>query len=81
MKAITQAGFTKDTHLAGSLEKLEAYLRDRLHGRACAVSLALRDNGLVLKGRSHSYYVKQLAQHFLMQRTTLPILANEIEVA
>jgi len=80
MKAIKDTGFPESTEAANSLEKLEAYLRDQLHGRNCAVSLCMRENGLVLRGRSHSYYVKQLAQHFLMCRTTLPILANEIEV-
>jgi len=81
MTAIKQIGTSKNGEAAGSLELLEAYLRDQLQGRNCAVSLSVRDNGLVLTGRSHSYYVKQLAQHFLMRRTTLPILANEIEVA
>jgi len=71
MKAIKDTGFPESTEAANSLEKLEAYLRDQLHGRNCAVSLCMRENGLVLRGRSHSYYVKQLAQHFLMCRTTL----------
>jgi hypothetical protein len=39
-----------------------------------------RDNGLVLKGHSRTYYAKQLAQHAVMEATQLPILANEIEV-
>jgi len=81
MTATKQIGGGKNSEAASSLETLETYLRHQLQGRNCAISLSLRDDGLVLRGRSHSYYVKQLAQHFLMCRTTLPILANEIEVA
>jgi hypothetical protein len=42
--------------------------------------MALRD-GLVLRGRAHTYDAKQLAQHAAMESTTLPILENEIVVA
>jgi hypothetical protein len=38
------------------------------------------EDGLLLRGYSHSYYVKQLAQHAVMQATNLRIVANEIEV-
>jgi hypothetical protein len=40
----------------------------------------VRDGGLVLRGRAHTYYAKQLAQHAVMDNHPLPILANEIEV-
>jgi hypothetical protein len=43
--------------------------------------LVVRDRGLVLRGRALSYYVKQLAQHAVMQTTRLPIRNNEIEVS
>jgi len=36
--------------------------------------------GLVLTGRTCTYYVKQLAQHAVMEFVDLPILANDIEV-
>jgi hypothetical protein len=61
--------------------QLEAQVQQRLNGRACNVRLALRDNGLVLRGCARSYYAKQLAQEAVMKTTVLPILANEIEVA
>jgi hypothetical protein len=34
----------------------------------------------ILQGRALRYYAKQLAQHSVMTATTLPIVANEIEV-
>lgn len=62
------------------LEQLEAHVRCRLIGRVHDIQLHGREKGLVLKGRSHTYYAKQLAQHVLMKATALPIVANEIEV-
>jgi hypothetical protein len=39
-----------------------------------------RSNGVILQGNTGTYYAKQLAQHTIMEVTSLPILANEIEV-
>jgi hypothetical protein len=39
-----------------------------------------RDGGLVLRGRTHTYYVKQLVQHSVLQVCARGALANEIEV-
>lgn len=36
--------------------------------------------GLVLRGRTCTYYAKQLTQHAVMELTEFPILANEIDV-
>lgn len=60
--------------------QLETQIRGQLSGRVRGVQLLVRDNGLVLKGRARDFYAKQLAQHLVMRGTTLPILANEIEV-
>jgi hypothetical protein len=35
---------------------------------------------LVLCGHAHTYYAKQLAQHAVMEASSLPIRANEIDV-
>ena len=43
--------------------------------------LVVVDKGLILRGYAHTYYAKQLAQHWVMEATRLPILANEIEVS
>jgi hypothetical protein len=61
--------------------QIEAYVRHRLAGRVRDFRVLIRDRGLVLRGRAPTYYVKQLAQHAVMERVGLPILANEIEVS
>ena len=43
--------------------------------------LVFRDQGLVLRGHVHTYYAKQLAQHAVMEASSLPIRANEMEVS
>jgi len=64
-----------------TVDELESRLRSEFNGRVRGMRLLMRDGGLVLRGRARSFYVKQLAQHLLMRTTSLPILANEIEVA
>lgn len=39
-----------------------------------------RGDGLILKGRTRTYYAKQMAQQLVM-RSNQRVLANEIEVA
>lgn len=60
--------------------ELEARVRDRLGGRVRDFQLLVLEGGVILQGRAQTYYLKQLAQHAVMEATTLPILANEIEV-
>jgi len=38
------------------------------------------DRGLILRGRARSYYLKQIAQHTVMETFHMPVMANEIEV-
>ena len=66
---------------ATKLDNLEAHVQSRLGGRVRYLEVLFRGEGIVLKGRAHSYYVKQLAQHAVMQTSDYPILANEIEVS
>jgi hypothetical protein len=60
--------------------QLETHVQSRLNGRVRHLRLAARGCGLILTGRARTYYAKQLAQHAVMEATSLPILANEIEV-
>jgi hypothetical protein len=62
------------------IDRLELQVRVRLGSRVHDLQVLGRDNGLVLQGRSRTYYGKQLAQHAVMEATALPIVANEIEV-
>jgi hypothetical protein len=69
-----------DSTLSPELERLHAHVQGRLGGQVRNLRLFLRGNGLVLQGRARTYYVKQLAQHMVMQAAEYPIQANEIEV-
>jgi hypothetical protein len=60
--------------------EMEAHIQCRLGGHVHEFRLVVVDRGLILRGRAHTYYAKQLAQHAVMEATGLPILANEIEV-
>jgi hypothetical protein len=63
-----------------ALTRIEEHVRDRLTGRVSDFQLVLRDGGFVLRGRVHTYYAKQLAQHAVMEASSIPIRANEIDV-
>jgi hypothetical protein len=63
------------------LQQLETHVQSRLSGRVRSFRLVVHPCGLILQGHAHTYYAKQLAQHAVMAATTLPILANEIEVS
>ena len=62
------------------LEELETRVQGKLCGRIRELQLLLQDRGIVLRGFARSYHAKQLAQHAVMAETTMPIVANEIEV-
>lgn len=59
------------------MEHLTNHLRGRLHG----ASISVHRDGVVIRGKAGSCYVKQLAQHAVMKGVSLPIAANEIEVS
>ena len=63
-----------------TLARIEEHVHARLTGLVGDFQLLLRDGGFVLRGRVHTYYAKQLAQHAVMEATSVPIRANEIEV-
>ena len=66
--------------LTVDLEQLEADLRARFCGRIHELRIVLEGAGLVLHGRTHSYYVKQLVQHALLTAGAGPVARNRIEV-
>jgi hypothetical protein len=71
----------RDESMAGlSVEDLERVVNGRLQGRVSAFQLFLEGQGLVLRGTARTFYAKQMAQHLVMELTTLPIVANGIEV-
>lgn len=62
------------------VKELEARLRRGLRSQVRELTLEVRSDGLVLRGRTPTYYGKQLVQHAVMAVSQLPILANIIEV-
>ena len=64
-----------------TLARIEEHVRCRLAGLVRDFQLVFRDQGLVLRGHTHTYYAKQLAQHAVMEASSLPIRANEMEVS
>jgi hypothetical protein len=66
--------------LTAILAALEQRIQCRLNSWVRDFRLSMRDGGLVLQGRSFTYYAKQLAQHMVMDAIDLPICANEIQV-
>jgi len=70
-----------DTGVYESLDRISEHIQCRLTGRVRDFQLFVRDQGLVLRGHAHTYYAKQLAQQAVMETTSLPIQANEIEVS
>src|SRR5262245_59526675 len=69
-----------DAATCQTLARIEEHVRCRLTGLLRDFHLVVRDKGLVLRGHVHTYYAKQLAQHAVMEATSLPIRANELEV-
>ena len=69
-----------DPTISETLARIEEHVRYRLSGLLRDFHLVFRDKGLVLRGHVHTYYAKQLTQHAVMEASSLPILANEMEV-
>jgi len=61
-------------------DRIEATVLRRLGGWVRDFRVVVYDRGLELRGRTHTYYAKQLVQHTAMTVGGLPILANRIEV-
>ena len=71
---------TLDRLQIAELNQLEARVQTRLLGIVQDLQLIAQERGVVLRGRSRTYYGKQLAQQAIMQAAPMPLLANEIQV-
>lgn len=69
-----------DTLVADEVAEATTHLQDYLRGRLRDASVSVHAGGVVISGKASSFYVKQLAQHAVMARVSLPITANTIEV-
>ena len=70
-----------DTATRETLARIEEQVRNRLTGLLREFQLVFCDKGLVLRGHVRTYHAKQLAQHAVMEASSLPIRANEMEVS
>jgi hypothetical protein len=62
------------------VEQLEVLLQRRLGNRIRNLSVLVLPQGIILRGRTNTYHAKQVAQHAVMELSSLPLLANDIEV-
>lgn len=62
------------------VECLTTMLKNRLGYRVRNLRVCVNDGGIVLEGQTSTYHAKQLAQHWAMEESSLPIVANKIEV-
>lgn len=62
------------------IDRLATETGERLRGGLSGLRIEVQSGGLILRGTARSFYVKQLAQHAVMNGTRLPIVRNEIEV-
>ena len=65
---------------AEDLEQIQQEVRRNLSLRVHNFQIRAVDEGLLLEGRTKTYYGKQLVQHAVMDATDFPILANQIVV-
>lgn len=62
------------------LEQIQQEIRRNLSLRVHNFRIRAVDDGLILEGRTKTYYGKQVIQHAVMDATDIPILANNIVV-
>jgi hypothetical protein len=73
-------GMLVNSKLDELVERIQASVRRRVGGWVRDFQVQIQDQGLVLCGRTRTYYAKQLVQHTVMEVGGLPILANRVEV-
>ncbi len=62
------------------LQEIESHVQAQLGGQVQGLRLEWTPAGLVLYGRSRTYYGKQLAQSLLLDATIRRMCSNEIDV-
>lgn len=67
-------------HASRDADEITSRMLDRIGGRIQNLRIQVCEDGLILQGQSHSYYLKQLAQQLAAEISALPILSNRIVV-
>ena len=62
-------------------QELERHIQDRTGRRVQELCVDVSDEQIVLRGRTSSYYIKQLAQHGILEALPEANLQNRITVA
>jgi osmotically-inducible protein OsmY len=73
----TAEAMTQDTEL---VQQLVIRLQNRLGSDLRDLRVTIEAGGLILQGRTNTYYGKQLAQQAVMEFSEVRIFANQIEV-
>jgi hypothetical protein len=71
---------THDATIHREILGWQAHVENRLGSRLRNFRVVIEPPGLVLIGSCATYFVKQLAQHALLEVARLPLVANRIEV-
>ena len=79
MSETTEAHYVTSL-VANEVATAATHLATHLRGRLRDASVSIQRGGVVIRGTTTSFYIKQLALHAVMKRVSLPIAANEIEV-
>ena len=66
--------------MVAEVQQLQDLVQRRVSGRVRDLRVLVRDNGVILQGRTATYHAKQLAQHAAMEFGRQRVLANDIEV-
>jgi hypothetical protein len=70
----------KQTEAIMQWEHVAVRVQAELGSRLRDFELLPSTDGLVLRGRTNSYYAKQLVQHAVMRLGRVRVLSNEIDV-
>jgi len=77
---VSSATMTASETLRG-VEQLAAQIRNRYRSHLRELRIEVVEGGIVLRGRSSSFYGKQMAFHEARSGSQFAVLANQIEVA
>ena len=62
------------------VERIEQAVYTRTGGRIRGLHVQVADNGIVISGRTSTYYVKQLVTHAAMETSDELLVVNKVEV-
>lgn len=77
MRALTEL----PTEQSSAAAELAADIRWRHRNLLRELRIEVAEGGVILHGRAYSFYGKQVAQHEVLRRTGLVLLANRLVVA